>query len=330
MIRLYDKRETARRSNARRPLTRPSVCAGRGLAVKATRTCTIEDCGRPNYGSGLCYRHWGQLWRASRPPCSIEGCDKPRSARGWCITHYSRWRTTGAPGGAELLRRQGKTEGCAVPGCDQPYEGLGYCKRHRERLKRNGDPVVSRVHRRGVCSVDWCQEPHRCGGYCATHYERAVRLGDPLASVRGYGRTACEVEGCGRPHEALGYCTRHHRRLRLYGDPLANRPRGPREALRGALNPAWKGTGAGYRAAHDRIWRERGKASAHPCLRCGHQAAEWAYMHSDPDEVYAPGKGFYSLSPRFYEPHCVPCHRAYDAAWWAQHYASLTQGGGHD
>lgn len=298
--------------------------------MKATRTCSIEDCDQPNYGNGLCAKHWGSTWRAQRPPCSIEGCDKPRAARGWCITHYSRWRKTGDPGPATLFRRQGKATGCSIDGCARPYEGSGYCKRHRDRWKRNGDPTTSRVKRRGGCAVDGCTTPHRGKGYCATHYERWHRLGDPLAVVRVYGRTECKVEGCGRAHYNSGYCVSHHWRYSQYGDPTAPTPPSLHDMVWASLDVARRGTLAGYRTAHSRIYSTRGRAPHQACSHCGRQAAGWAYMHSDPGERYARGKGFYSENPRFYEPLCRPCHDRYDADWLSLHYGFAKRGGDDD
>lgn len=58
---------TARRADAERSLTRLPASTGRGLAMQATRTC------------------------------SIEGCERPAKARTWCNTHYERWRRHGDP-----------------------------------------------------------------------------------------------------------------------------------------------------------------------------------------------------------------------------------------
>lgn len=57
--------EADRCGNSDRPLTRRSDSAGRGLAVKATQSCSVAT------------------------------CDKPGESRGWCNTHYERWRLWG-------------------------------------------------------------------------------------------------------------------------------------------------------------------------------------------------------------------------------------------
>lgn len=43
-----------------RPLTRLSVCTGRGLAVKATRICSAHLCDRPVLARDLCKAHYQQ------------------------------------------------------------------------------------------------------------------------------------------------------------------------------------------------------------------------------------------------------------------------------
>lgn len=244
--------------------------------------------------------------------CSIDGCGGPVRGHGWCNKHHLRWRKYGDP-----LTRTRSPVGCAVAGCRRRYEASGYCTSHLARLQLHGDPVAPRQRRPpSTCSVVDCELRARVRGWCSKHYWRWATYGDVSAAVRAYGRAGCRIDGCDRPHFNNDFCERHNRRLRLYGDPLHVEPRGPKRPLRGPLNPAWKGTRAGYRAAHNRIYEDRGRASAQVCLHCGGGATEWAYFHADPDEVYAPGKGLYSHSPRFYEALCGSCHRRYDA-WWA-------------
>lgn len=150
--------EAARGTNPERPLTRSLDLGEEGLAMQATRTCSVDGCSNPHYGRGWCRSHYASYWRASRSAlCSIEGCDGRQHARGWCITHYSRWRKTGDPGSADLLRQHG--ERCAVADCDRPYEGSGYCKLHRERWRKHGDPhhiaVPVLPDRRGHLGSAW-------------------------------------------------------------------------------------------------------------------------------------------------------------------------------
>ena len=213
--------EAARGANPERPLTHLLDLGERGLAVKATRTCSIDGCEKPHYGRGWCRSHYASYWRASRSAlCSIEGCDGRQHARGWCITHYSRWRTTGEPGSADLLRQRG--ERCAVADCDRPYEGVGYCKLHRERWKRHGDPLHVDVAR-------------------------------------------------------------------------------------------WGGDDIGYSGMHDRLRRNRGAASTHPCQQCGRPARDWAYTHDCPNERLSE-EGPYSTDQTRYVPLCGSCHQRADKA----------------
>jgi len=67
--------------------------------------------------------------------CST-GCGKVVLARGWCATHYQRWRTTGSPGGAELLRISGDPDAtekrCTVCGEVRPIEDFYKTSRVRD------------------------------------------------------------------------------------------------------------------------------------------------------------------------------------------------------
>lgn len=66
-----------------------------------------------------------------------------------------------------------------------------------------------------------------------------------------------------------------------------------------------------YSAAHHSLRQKRGDARDFGCLSCGNEAAEWAYDHSDPNELSS-RYGPYSLDVSRYNPLCVPCHRSLD------------------
>ena len=69
-----------------------------------------------------------------------------------------------------------------------------------------------------------------------------------------------------------------------------------------------------YYSAHRRVWRVKGKAVEHACVRCGGQASEWAYKHDDPcpNEWTSPRGYKYSGDVDRYAPMCHPCHVDYD------------------
>jgi hypothetical protein len=68
-----------------------------------------------------------------------------------------------------------------------------------------------------------------------------------------------------------------------------------------------------YKAAHDRVYRAKGKASFHQCVDCGQQAEEWSYDGKDSEELTDPRRGQrYSLKIEHYQPRCQDCHTQYD------------------
>ena len=74
-----------------------------------------------------------------------------------------------------------------------------------------------------------------------------------------------------------------------------------------------------YKAAHRRVYRERGRAVYQACVDCGAPAEDWSYDGTDPAELEAPQRGGetpmrYSGKPEHYSPRCKPCHRAFDRA----------------
>lgn len=69
-----------------------------------------------------------------------------------------------------------------------------------------------------------------------------------------------------------------------------------------------------HREFHDRLRKERGSASDHPCVDCGKPAQEWSWDNGSSEDygTKAIGKSFDEYSPR-----CKSCHRIKDAAGWA-------------
>lgn len=64
-----------------------------------------------------------------------------------------------------------------------------------------------------------------------------------------------------------------------------------------------------YNGVHNRLVRERGDASAHPCgMDCGRQAKHWAYDYSDPEPLMSKIGLPYSLDLSNYWPLCPNCH----------------------
>lgn len=95
----------------------------------------------------------------------------------------------------------------------------------------------------------------------------------------------------------------HYARWKKHGDPSIVKKSGPVLGSYYDLVPTYDGV-------HARIARARGKASEHTCS-CGAQAKDWAYDHSDPNELTGRG-GPYSLDIMRYDPMCQSCHQLLD------------------
>jgi hypothetical protein len=153
-----------------------------------------------------------------------------------------------------------------------------------------------------ICKVDGCSRTHQARGFCSTHYE-SWRLGD-LSEV---ALRICAVVACDRRVRARGLCASHYTRWRITGD-AGDKP---------SIPQAQKGNT--YTVTHDRLYRVKGKASAHLCLECGATAADWAYDHQCPDErIGDDGHGkllAYSLDPAHYVALCRSCHSRFDHEW---------------
>jgi hypothetical protein len=142
----------ARCFNTERPLTHSLDQREEGLAMQATRTCSVTECDQVHFGLGLCRKHYnahkydarrvpGGRTYPPRPPCKIDGCDRLNKAQGWCGTHYQRFLRTGSPTGVVPRRAKGT---CTVEKCGNPHAARGYCGAHWRRWKNNGDPSITR------------------------------------------------------------------------------------------------------------------------------------------------------------------------------------------
>ncbi len=128
-------------------LTRRLDLTERGLAVKATRNCSVPECTRSASQHGLCDMHALRQRRAGdtgepgpqRPrryvpgtTCGAPGCPKAVYSLGYCVTHYWRLRSTGS---IELAHPQAAPlPHCTwVDGCTNPVHKRGAvaCSEHR-------------------------------------------------------------------------------------------------------------------------------------------------------------------------------------------------------
>ena len=173
---------------------------------------------------------------------------------------------------------------CTIDGCDlQRYQGRPMCAGHTMRQHRYGDPlyVPTRSHRDLTGQRFGMLTPMTfvpsSPSRRASAWECRCDCG-ATATVRVGDLNRGSVRSCGALHHQLE-------------------------------------DDAEYTAAHDRVYRAKGRASTHTCVDCGRPASQWSYDHTDPDErVSATVKGNppYSLNPDHYQPRCVPCHKAFD------------------
>ena len=82
-------------------------------------------------------------------------------------------------------------------------------------------------------------------------------------------------------------------------------------------DPRSKGDDITYDGAHNRTKAKRGSASSYRCWKCGGQARDWAYSHTDSDEKRMDngreaGRP-YTTDPMRSLPLCRACHRLFDS-----------------
>lgn len=159
------------------------------------------------------------------------------------------------------------------------------------------------LERTSACSVLGCGRAIRALGYCEAHYRRFRKTGSPGSVEIGRQRRICAVDGCDRLRHGQGYCDPHYQRLKLYGDLYPDTPIG-----------AMREVHQTYSAVHQRVPAERGPAVKHLCRHCSATADEWAYDHTDPNELIDPDRGPFSTETSRYMPLCFSCHRRLDIA----------------
>lgn len=159
------------------------------------------------------------------------------------------------------------------------------------------------MHATRTCSIDGCERPFVARGLCNPHYVRARKDGSLADAPRFRPQPGeCSVDGCEIRGNRRGMCRKHYQRWVNHADPTV-------------VLQAWHSHEVGYSGMHMRLREQRGSASDHQCVDCGHRAAEWSYKGGDPDERLGENHGRmcpYSLDPDYYEPRCVRCHRIYD------------------
>ena len=121
----------------------------------------------------------------------------------------------------------------------------------------------------------------------------------------------CSIDGCENRVCLRGWCQKHYRRWLKHGDPLFVPP--PYYLGRsGSEHPVWRGNNVTYVAVHTRLHRQ---CRLTACAICGAEATEWAYDHTDPNELHGDNHGHpavYSTDLSRYFPACRPCHSRFD------------------
>lgn len=224
--------------------------------------------------------------------CSVDGCGRPSRSKGMCNVHYLRVLNSGTP---HIY--------CNDCGEQLPVDASG-------RMK-TCDDCRNRAH----CKVDGCLDLIKRHGFCYAHYMKDWRYGTPtpvhtpwLKDLSGArygtltvdrfedGKWICECD-CGRTRLVTAGELKRTGERNTCGDRSVHR----------------RGNDAGYGAAHQRVYRDRGKATDYDCADCGEQAKQWSYNHDDQNEKFDESMGLkYSLDPAHYSPRCVPCHKSFD------------------
>lgn len=187
---------------------------------------------------------------------------------------------------------------CSVDGCLNDFLAKGLCRKHYQRVWKYNDPLL-------------VKKAHRLHPDEAAAVMRAAGL-EPLVPYPGANPPwLCRCTTCGSEGSpSYSYVASHGKGCAPCGH--ASRA----AAWRAGGHPNLIGDDAGYKAVHLRLKRMRGKASAHVCVDCGGQAADWSYTGDSDTGLVSTEKGveglLYSTDLDAYVPRCKRCHKRHD------------------
>jgi len=155
-----------------------------------------------------------------------------------------------------------------------------------------------------TCKVEGCEKEIFSRALCQMHYKRLWRTG--TTEILAKPEVKCTKCGERAYNLKRALCLPHYNYWYNY-ERLGRKPQPRRK-------PLWEVVG--YRAAHVRVEKARGKARLYFCVDCSERAQEWS-LGKDAENVLissadnSAGKA-YSLDVEDYEPRCMSCHRKHD------------------
>jgi hypothetical protein len=205
--------------NSRSSPDPPSDLSGRGLGMKPTLVCSIEDCEDQRLARGLCSKHYCR-WKKNKQNylegpaelvhlrdrgCLVDGCDSKHSAQGYCMLHYNRWKSNGSPHIVQKIYNENLTYSSAhdrvrsTKGRASQYL-CQHCGRSAEHWAYDGKDVDQFIDLSRIYSLKPDHYTPLCAKCHKTYDAKPVRQ--------------CSVDDCERKHYGRGLCNMHWQRQR--------------------------------------------------------------------------------------------------------------------
>lgn len=137
--------------------------------------------------------------------CDVSGCGRKHYAHGYCNTHMRRWKKTGDPGPAAIVRQ--KRADCSFSNCGRPAVSHGLCNSHRNQRRRGQQLAPLRSRNKSTTRDEHGRKPcSTCKNWLApTEFYPNPKLSDGLTTyckrcdrsarlLRNYGITADQYD----------------------------------------------------------------------------------------------------------------------------------------
>lgn len=125
-------------------------------ALSDIKTCTVKNCNENPYSTGMCKKHYGEMYRGfidkegnvlkekytHRNAGSCKLCNDKAISMQLCGHHYNQYYRGIIDRNGKIQKNPKKKEpikrytSCAISGCENKHHAKGFCSVHYKQIKR--------------------------------------------------------------------------------------------------------------------------------------------------------------------------------------------------